>query len=87
MLDPALHTPNFTHATSPLLFHSILAVAAECFRPDHYTILWKAAKTMLDQAFGDAEESIELCQAVTLMFQWRKLEDRSGSLRLGFAVR
>jgi hypothetical protein len=42
---------------------------------------------MVDQAFAAAEESIELCQAVSLMFMWRKMEDRSGSLRLGFAVR
>jgi hypothetical protein len=82
-----LHTPTFTHATSPLLFQTILAVAAEAFRSDQYIVLWQTAKKMLDGAFALAEESIELCQAVILLFHWRRLEDRSGSLRLGFAVR
>lgn len=42
---------------------------------------------MIDQAFAVAEESVELCQAVSLVFQWNDVEDRSGSLRFGFAVR
>jgi hypothetical protein len=87
VLDPALHTPTFTHATSPLLFHVVLAITAEVFRSNQYDVLWKRAKAMVDQAFAVAEESIELCQAVSLMFMWRKMEDRSGSLRFGFAVR
>lgn len=42
---------------------------------------------MINQAFAAAEESIELCQAVALVNHWSDVEDGSGSLRFGFAVR
>jgi len=87
LLDSALHTPHFTSSTSPLLFFAILAVTAEVFRPEQHTTLWLRTKAMLDQAFAAAEQSIELCQAVTVVFLWNNFEDRSGTLRFGFAVR
>lgn len=87
LLDPVLHTPAFCSSTSPLLFHAILAVTAGTFRLDKYVALWERTKSMISLAFGAAEESVELCQAVSLINNWNDVEDKSGSLRFGFAVR
>ena len=87
LFDPGLHTPAYTYSTSTLLFHAILAVSASTFHAECYVELWQRTRSMLNMAFAAAEESIELCQAATLVFLWNDPEDRTGSLRFGFAVR
>jgi hypothetical protein len=87
LLDPVLHTPAFTFNASSAIFHAILAVTAGTFRPDRYVELWQRAKMILNLAFAAEEASVELCQAVSLMSAWNDVEDVSGSMRFGFAIR
>lgn len=87
LLDPALHTPEYTFATSPILFTAIITVTANAFLPTRYPELLKHMNFMLGKAFEHTDVEIGLCQALSLLSVWKEGGDRGSWLRTGYAIR
>ena len=87
LLDPALHTPAYCLASSPILFLSILVVTSMVYASSLYEFFFNAANRILADSFATGHVSVGLCQSLSLLSVWKKPSDQNAWLRVGYAIR
>lgn len=87
LLDPLLHTPDYTTQSSTILLTAIVTVAAKMFAPSLYAPLLALSNRLLGEAFANGLSTIGLVQALSLLVFWKDPHDDSAWRRIGYAIR
>lgn len=87
ILDPVLHTPKYCRRHSPLLFTAVVTVTVRVIRPNTYPQCLLLANKLVGQAVEFGLCSIEVVQALCLLTHWKKPDDETSYVRMGYAIR
>ncbi|SCV72426.1 BQ2448_3963 [Microbotryum intermedium] len=87
ILDPHLHTMEFTRKHSPILFSAVLCVAGKFTRVDLYPQLLAHAQQLVGRAFVDNISHIGIVQALGILVYWKEPTDSSAWMKVGIAIR
>ncbi|SGY69570.1 BQ5605_C004g03032 [Microbotryum silenes-dioicae] len=87
ILDPHLHTMEFTRKHSPILFSAVLCVAGKFTRVDLYPQLLAHAQQLVGRALADNISHIGIVQALGILVYWKEPTDSSAWMKVGIAIR
>ncbi|KIR70529.1 hypothetical protein I310_05779 [Cryptococcus deuterogattii CA1014] len=87
ILDPVLHTPKYCRRHSPLLFTAVVTVTVRVIRPNTYPQCLLLSNKLIGQAVEFGLCSIEVVQALCLLTHWKKPDDETSYVRMGYAIR
>lgn len=87
ILDPVLHTPVYCRHYSPLLFTAVVTVTVRVIRPKIYPQCLLLANKLVGQAVEFGLCSIEVVQTLCLLTHWKKPDDETSYVRMGYAIR
>lgn len=87
LFDPYLHTLHYTMTNYPLVFSSIIAVAAKFSRPDLFPACSEICNRLMALAAAEDLCNLDHVQALSILSFWKESGDTTSWRKIGRAIR